>query len=152
MKVLFSIFRFEETSSLWEETVFLWQDRHSLCAKADIVPAARETLSVWQEGHCLCGKRDIVSVSRETLSLWQERHCICGKRDIGNEDEIVDISYVREYFIVDDIRMTIDKNINYRLINLNKNYKKIFFEEKSYVLELKTDINNFKWLFVLGYI
>ena len=55
-------------------------------------------------------------------------------------NKTVDISYVREYFLVDNIRLTIDKEINYRLINLNKNIKNIIFKDESYVLEIKADI------------
>ena len=55
--------------------------------------------------------------------------------------QLVDISYVREYFLVKNIRVTIDKEIKYRLINLNKNFKKSFFEDQSYVFEIKADID-----------
>ena len=54
--------------------------------------------------------------------------------------QLVDISYVREYFLVKNIRVTIDKEIKYRLINLNHNFKKSFFEDQSYVFEIKADI------------
>ena len=37
--------------------------------------------------------------------------------------------------------LTIDKEIKYRLINLNKNFKKSIFEDQSYVFEIKADIN-----------
>ena len=55
--------------------------------------------------------------------------------------QLVDISYVREYFLVKNIRVTIDKEIKYRLINLNHNFKKSFFEDQSYVFEIKADID-----------
>ena len=55
--------------------------------------------------------------------------------------QLVDISYVREYFLVKNIRVTIDKEIKYRLINLNNNFKKSFFEDQSYVFEIKADID-----------
>ena len=56
-------------------------------------------------------------------------------------NELIDISYVREYFLVKNIRVTIDKEIKYRLINLNNNFKKSFFEDQSYVFEIKADID-----------
>ncbi len=56
-------------------------------------------------------------------------------------NELIDISYVREYFLVKNIRVTIDKEIKYRLINLNSNFKKLFFKDQSYVFEIKADIN-----------
>ena len=56
-------------------------------------------------------------------------------------NQILDISYIREYFLVKDIRVTIDKKIKYKLINLNSNFKKTFFEDPSYVFEIKADIN-----------
>ena len=55
--------------------------------------------------------------------------------------QLLDISYIREYFLVKNIRVTIDKEIKYSLVNLNHNFKKIFFEEQSYVFEIKSDIN-----------
>ena len=55
--------------------------------------------------------------------------------------QLVDIYYVREYFFVKNIRVTIDKEIKYKLINLNKNFKKSFFEDQSYVFEIKADID-----------
>ena len=42
-------------------------------------------------------------------------------------NQLLDISYVREYFLVKDIRVTIDKEIKYRLVNLNRQFKNIFF-------------------------
>ena len=56
-------------------------------------------------------------------------------------NQLVDISYKREYFLVKGIRVTIDKEINYRLINKNNHFKKIFFEDQSYVFEIKADVN-----------
>ena len=56
-------------------------------------------------------------------------------------NQIIDISYVREYFLVKNIRVTIDKNIKYRLINLNRKFKKTFSEDQSYVFEIKADID-----------
>tara|TARA_B100000073_G_C23641467_1_gene536806 strand:+ start:138 stop:752 length:615 start_codon:yes stop_codon:yes gene_type:complete len=55
--------------------------------------------------------------------------------------ELVDISYVREYFLVDDIRITIDREINYKLIDLNKRIQNNEFEEESFVLEIKANID-----------
>jgi hypothetical protein len=55
--------------------------------------------------------------------------------------QLLDISYVREYFLVKNIRVTIDKEIKYRLINLNNNFKKSFFKDPSYVFEIKADID-----------
>ena len=54
---------------------------------------------------------------------------------------ILDISYTREYYEVNNIRVTIDKNIKYNLVNLNLNFKNKFFEDQSYVFEIKADIN-----------
>ena len=56
-------------------------------------------------------------------------------------NQLLDISYVREYFLVKNIRVTIDKEIKYRLIDLNNNFKKSFFEDQSYVFEIKADID-----------
>ena len=54
---------------------------------------------------------------------------------------ILDISYSREYYSVNNIRVTIDKNIKYKLVNSNLNFKNKFFKDQSYVFEIKTDIN-----------
>ena len=59
----------------------------------------------------------------------------------GTCQQLIDISYIREYFLVKNIRVTIDKEIKYRLINLNNNFKKSFFEDQSYVFEIKADID-----------
>jgi len=56
-------------------------------------------------------------------------------------NQLLDISYIREYFLVKGIRVTIDKEIKYRLVNLNRHFKKTFFQEQSYVFEIKADIN-----------
>ncbi|MDC3145267.1 VTC domain-containing protein [bacterium] len=55
--------------------------------------------------------------------------------------EIVDISYVREYFLVDNTRLTIDKEISYELIDTSKVIDNKSFEDQSLVLEIKADIN-----------
>ena len=55
--------------------------------------------------------------------------------------QLIDVSYVREYFLVKNIRVTIDKEIKYKLINLNNNFKKTFFEDQSYVFEIKAEID-----------
>ena len=54
---------------------------------------------------------------------------------------VIDISYIREYFILDEIRITIDKDIKYvfqGLIN-TKN-----FNDEFYVSEIKADANTNK--------
>ena len=56
-------------------------------------------------------------------------------------NQLIDISYIREYFMVKNTRVTIDKEIKYKLINLNNHFKKTFFEDEKYVLEIKADIN-----------
>ena len=53
----------------------------------------------------------------------------------------VDISYLREYFIIGDTRITIDKNIKYKKVDFINNYINDEFAEKSFVLELKTVSN-----------
>ena len=55
--------------------------------------------------------------------------------------DLLDISYIREYYIVNGIRVTIDKDIKYELINLNKKFKNKLFEDQSYVFEIKAGIN-----------
>tara|TARA_B100000242_G_scaffold277465_1_gene234150 strand:- start:2284 stop:2883 length:600 start_codon:yes stop_codon:yes gene_type:complete len=57
--------------------------------------------------------------------------------DYGLCFKMVDISYVREYFLVNSIRMTIDKNIEYKDLISNNIAK-----DKSFVIEVKADINN----------
>ena len=62
-------------------------------------------------------------------------------KNYGLCKEIVDISYVREYFLVDNTRLTIDKEISYELIDRSKVIDNKSFEEQSLVLEIKADIN-----------
>ena len=62
-------------------------------------------------------------------------------KNYGLCKEIVDISYVREYFLVDNTRLTIDKEISYELIDTSKVIDNKSFEEQSLVLEIKADIN-----------
>ena len=57
--------------------------------------------------------------------------------DYGLCFKMVDISYVREYFLVNSIRMTIDKNIEYKDLISNNIAK-----DKSFVIEVKADIHN----------
>ena len=57
--------------------------------------------------------------------------------DYGLCFKVVDISYVREYFLVNSIRMTIDKNIEYKDL-ISNNISK----DKSFVIEVKADIHN----------
>ena len=56
-------------------------------------------------------------------------------------NNLLDISYIREYYIVNGIRVTIDKDIKYELVNLNKKFKMKLFEDQSYVFEIKAAIN-----------
>ena len=56
-------------------------------------------------------------------------------------NQILDISYIREYFIIKNIRLTVDRKIKYKLVNLNRNFKNKFSEDQSYVVEIKSDIN-----------
>ena len=56
-------------------------------------------------------------------------------------NQLLDISYIREYFLIKDIRVTIDKEIKYKLVNLNCQFKKTFFKEQNYVFEIKADKN-----------
>lgn len=62
--------------------------------------------------------------------------------DYGMCFPIIDIAYCREYFIVNEIRLTIDKEIIYKS---NKNLNNKIIIDKSYVVEIKankdTDIN-----------
>ena len=48
------------------------------------------------------------------------------------------INYSREYFQLDSIRVTLDKDIEYSLYS---DSEKEIFNEKNYVLEIKTSIN-----------
>ena len=52
--------------------------------------------------------------------------------------EKVDVSYSREYFIIKDVRITIDRDIKYKLLDNNKYLLDKIFHDMSYVLELKT--------------
>ena len=52
----------------------------------------------------------------------------------------VDIIYTREYFLINDMRVTIDRDIKYKKINPSGSVSSEF-KENSYVLEIKTDIN-----------
>tara|TARA_Y100000589_G_scaffold189135_1_gene179029 strand:+ start:7257 stop:7871 length:615 start_codon:yes stop_codon:yes gene_type:complete len=54
----------------------------------------------------------------------------------------VDISYEREYFNLDGIRITIDKNINYKMISNNGLKPLLKTVDKLNVLEIKADISN----------
>lgn len=56
----------------------------------------------------------------------------------------IDISYLREYYLVDEIRVTIDKNIRYKFLQNSKNILINETNDKNYVLELKTGINTSK--------
>ena len=62
-------------------------------------------------------------------------------KQYGTCFEKVDISYIREYFLIDEIRITIDSEINYKSISnkVSKNKKEII--DNSFVLEIKTDIS-----------
>ena len=59
----------------------------------------------------------------------------------GNCLEKIDISYIREYFVIQGIRVTIDKDIKYKQIKNNESIFPFIIQDKSYVLEIKTDIN-----------
>ena len=50
---------------------------------------------------------------------------------------LLDISYEREYFLVKDIRVTIDKNIKYQVSNYDANFRNKLVEDTSYVFEIK---------------
>ena len=54
--------------------------------------------------------------------------------------EQVDISYNREYFLVAGFRVTIDKDIKYKLTGINQTKINTEFLDRSLVLEIKADI------------
>ena len=54
----------------------------------------------------------------------------------------IDITYLREYYLVDKIRVTIDKNISYKFLDNSTNQLINETNDKNYVLELKAGINN----------
>lgn len=54
----------------------------------------------------------------------------------------IDITYLREYYLVDKIRVTIDKNIRYKFLDNSTNKLINETNDKNYVLELKASINN----------
>ena len=56
----------------------------------------------------------------------------------------VDITYLREYYFIENCRVTIDKDIQYKLISTNTRKTKDNFLDKTYVLEIKSDIGTSK--------
>ena len=46
------------------------------------------------------------------------------------------ITYIREYYLIENHRITIDKNITYKLVDQSK-----IFKDNSFVIEIKADIN-----------
>ena len=64
-------------------------------------------------------------------------------KNYGTCFPILDISYEREYFYVKDIRLTIDKSIEYDGSSnfLKENLNKNFFKEKICVCEIKSEFN-----------
>ena len=54
---------------------------------------------------------------------------------------LIDISYIREYFTVDGIRVTIDKDIKYKLIESNRRIQPNFYQDDNYVVEIKANID-----------
>ena len=55
--------------------------------------------------------------------------------------QLIDISYIREYFTVDGIRVTIDKDIKYKLIESNRRIQPNFYQDDNYVVEIKANID-----------
>ena len=94
-------------------------------------------------------------LSTDNMRLKNEKKLISNKEflklsNLGIEDEkygtclpILDISYEREYFFVKDIRLTIDKFIEYdsRSNFLKENLNQHFFKDNLCVCEIKTDFN-----------
>ncbi len=72
----------------------------------------------------------------ENISLKDNCYNQIYDEDYGFCTKKVDISYMREYFVVNSIRMTIDKHIEYKDLNSNNIAK-----DKSFVIEVKADIN-----------
>ena len=54
--------------------------------------------------------------------------------------EQADITYIREYYSVEGVRVTIDKDIKYNFVGLNKAFVLNEAYDDSYVLEIKADI------------
>lgn len=94
-------------------------------------------------------------LSTDNMRLKNEKKLINNKEflklsNFGIEDKkyatcfpILDISYEREYFFVKDIRLTIDKSIEYdsRSNFLKENLNQHFFKDNLCVCEIKTDFN-----------
>ncbi len=56
----------------------------------------------------------------------------------------IKVSYLREYYIFDKIRLTHDKKINYIPMNNDKNFTQKKMIDNTNVLEIKFDYNDFK--------
>ena len=94
-------------------------------------------------------------LSMDNMRLKNEKNYINNKdflklSNFGIEDKkygtclpILDISYEREYFFVKDVRLTIDKSIEYdsRSNFLKENLNQHFFKDNLCVCEIKTDFN-----------
>ena len=56
----------------------------------------------------------------------------------------IKVSYLREYYIFDKIRLTHDKKINYVSLNNDKNFTQKTITDSTNVLEIKFDYNDFR--------
>tara|TARA_Y100000589_G_scaffold51221_1_gene42678 strand:- start:1927 stop:2532 length:606 start_codon:yes stop_codon:yes gene_type:complete len=68
----------------------------------------------------------------ENHQIFDEQYGLCTQK--------VDISYIREYFLINSIRLTIDKDITYKNLN-SLSLGSTMVEDKKFVLEVKADIN-----------
>ena len=55
---------------------------------------------------------------------------------------LIDISYTREYFLIDGIRVTIDKDIKYKFIKSTSRIQSNAYQDNNYVVEIKANIDS----------
>ncbi len=85
-------------------------------------------------------KKRYKSIQKNVCFQTNENYHIFDK-DYGLCFQTVDISYIREYFLVDSMRLTIDKDIVYKNLNTSNLISKNVAKDKSFVIEVKADIN-----------
>ena len=86
-----------------------------------------------QNGRYKSIEKNISLNDKEDFQIYDEDYGLCFKK--------VDISYIREYFLVDSIRLTIDKDIIYRNLTFSNLTSENIFKDESFVIEVKADIN-----------
>ena len=128
---IISIYLDNEEKKMYEESI------------EGIVPRHKLRLRYYNDNKEICSlERKITSVEgrfKTSKKVNFDKLFLIGVFDkfYGNCKPVIKIDYIRSYFKIKNFRFTIDTNINFNGINLNKIFSSIVYRTNKTIIELK---------------